>query len=115
MYVWGGSTMTVNGLVTEYRLDEDGRRQRFRWDETAGDFLTGFLLGTRRALVESGTPPSALYSTLIESGIREVEPKPTPEPAIPSPAPSPVYDIPLPTKPRSKGPWSTGTGIIDCR
>jgi protein-disulfide isomerase len=59
-------------------------------------------LRTAKGLVEAGMPQSELYAALIENGIREVEPPPPS--AAPAPKPSPVYDIPLPKKPRAKGP-----------
>jgi protein-disulfide isomerase len=61
-----------------------------------------------KALVARGTPKLEVYETTIASGITKVEiepPKAARVPgAAPAPSPSKVYDIPLPKKPRSKGP-----------
>lgn len=59
-------------------------------------------LRVARTLVESGIPRASLYAKLIENGIREVEPPPPAD--APAPMPSKVYDIPLPERPRAKGP-----------
>ena len=61
-------------------------------------------LATARALVDQGAPRSKLYEILVAGGITEVTPAATQKQGAPAPTPSKVYDIPLPTKPRSKGP-----------
>lgn len=95
------SALAVKGTPTFFI---NGRRVRGAQPLTRFALIVEEELRYAKALVESGIPRSTVYDTMIEDGIKEVEPAPEPPRRAPEPSPSRVYDIPLPKRPRAKGP-----------